>query len=253
MNKQQSTQYKLFTVLLIIMIVLILFIVMYYKYDMSNINNIQRFSNIEKMSNNTELLEMMKEAQEKAKEQIQQIIQLSKNTNNKSHIENTNKPKSNEKFEEQTTTTTPITTPTTPITTPTTPITTPTTPITTTTTPITTRFTRPIITRNVRITTTTTKPNLVDQDTYYRYGDKLDNTQDWLNNRTAELFKKIQEKLNDYNTNRTNNKAEIIDLLTNIYVINYIYKFNKDNAEVYKVYMKYNDPKKNMYYKSYLD
>ena len=102
-------------------------------------------------------------------------------------------------------------------------------------------------------TTTTTTPNLVDQDTYYAYIDKLDITQEWLNNKTAELFNKIQEKLNDYNTNRTQNKAEILDLLTNVYVINYIYKLNKDNAEVYKVYLKYNDPKKNMYYKPYLD
>ena len=218
MTKQIIPSYsRLCTVLLIIMIVLILFIVMYYKYDMSKQNNIQRFSNIDNINKNTKLLELMKEAQNNAKEQIKIMLQTHGHTNIHKNI--------NEKFFQVNDTATPT-------------------------------ITIPSATPTITIpssNSSVTLPNLIDRSSYYVYNSNLDNLQTWLDKNTSELLNKIKIELDKYNENREENKDKILILLTNIYVLNYIYKLNKDNAEVYKVYLKYNDPKKNMYYKPYLD
>ena len=214
--------YTLLTVLLIIMIVLILFIVMYYKYDMSKQNNIQRFSNIDNINKNTKLLEIMKEARDNAKEQIKIMLQSHGPT---------------EKFFQVNDTTTPTPTSATPSATPSAP----------------TPTSAPAPASPINTSAINTLPKLVNQDTYFKYGSQLDNLQSWLDTNTSELLNKIKIELDKYNENREENKDKILSLLTNIYVLNYIYKLNKDNAEVYKVYLKYNDPKKNMYYKPYLD
>ena len=96
-------------------------------------------------------------------------------------------------------------------------------------------------------------PTLITYGPYYKYDNDVNKLQEWLDTNTNKVFSDIQQKLQDFNSNRTQNKTEILNLLTNMYVLNYLYKINTDNAEVYKVYLKYNDPKKNMYYKPYLD
>jgi hypothetical protein len=190
---------------------------MYYKYDMSKQNNIQRFSNIDNINKNTKLLELMKEAQNNAKEQIKIMLQTHGHTNIHKNI--------NEKFFQVNDTATPT-------------------------------ITIPSATPTITIpssNSSVTLPNLIDRSSYYVYNSNLDNLQTWLDKNTSELLNKIKIELDKYNENREENKDKILILLTNIYVLNYIYKLNKDNAEVYKVYLKYNDPKKNMYYKPYLD
>jgi hypothetical protein len=199
---------------------------MYYKYDMSKQNNIQRFSNIDNINKNTKLLELMKEAQNNAKEQIKIMLQTHGHTNIHKNI--------NEKFFQVNDTATPTIT---------IPSATPTITIPTATPTIT------IPSSNSSVTL----PNLIDRSSYYVYNSNLDNLQTWLDKNISELLNKIKIELDKYNENREENKDKILILLTNIYVLNYIYKLNKDNAEVYKVYLKYNDPKKNMYYKPYLD
>jgi hypothetical protein len=211
---------------------------------MSKQNNIQRFSNIDNINKNTKLLELMKEAQNNAKEQIKIMLQTHGHTNIHKNI--------NEKFFQVNDTATPTITIPSATPTITIPTATPTITIPTATPTITIPSATPTITIPSS-NSSVTLPNLIDRSSYYVYNSNLDNLQTWLDKNTSELLNKIKIELDKYNENREENKDKILILLTNIYVLNYIYKLNKDNAEVYKVYLKYNDPKKNMYYKPYLD
>lgn len=97
------------------------------------------------------------------------------------------------------------------------------------------------------------KFELINQATYNNYMNELSNIQNWLATNSNTVLADIKAKLDTLNEDRQKNKDKILTLLTNIYMLNYISKINKDNAEVYKVYLKYNDPKKNIYYRPYLD
>lgn len=61
----------------------------------------------------------------------------------------------------------------------------------------------------------------------------------------------IQNMIKNANNARDTSKETLLKLLTNIYVIEYIDSINHQNAESYKVFLKYNNPKNNKYYSQY--
>ncbi len=61
----------------------------------------------------------------------------------------------------------------------------------------------------------------------------------------------IQQTMALIKSQRIANKAKIVDLLTNIYVLANIDNINKSNAASYKEYLKFSDPKYNKYYNQY--
>ena len=84
---------------------------------------------------------------------------------------------------------------------------------------------------------------------------ELTNLQSLSNNlATFKLtnLQNIKKIMKDVNDKRLTNKAEILQLLTNIYTLRYIEFINQGNAISYNEYNKYTSPKKNMYYKQYL-
>jgi len=67
-------------------------------------------------------------------------------------------------------------------------------------------------------------------------------TNDMVNiTKTMELIK----------SKRLENKAKIVDLLTNIYVLYNMDNINKSNATAYREYLKYQDLSNNIYYNQY--
>jgi hypothetical protein len=61
----------------------------------------------------------------------------------------------------------------------------------------------------------------------------------------------IQSMIKNANNTKDANKETLLKLLTNIYVIEYIDSINRQNAESYKVFLKYSNPKNNKYYSQY--
>ena len=62
----------------------------------------------------------------------------------------------------------------------------------------------------------------------------------------------IQKTMTLIKSKRLENKDEIVKLLSNIYILEFINNINKDNISSYNEYTKYQDPKKNKYYGQYL-
>lgn len=88
-----------------------------------------------------------------------------------------------------------------------------------------------------------------DANNYYK---SINETQSWLDNSYNGDIAKISSYLKTTKDLRNSNKEELLNLLTNIYIINYINYINKQNSESYKMYLKYNNPNKNKYYKQYM-
>jgi hypothetical protein len=68
---------------------------------------------------------------------------------------------------------------------------------------------------------------------------------------TVELVN-ISSTIEEVGRQRIINKEKILNLLTNIYMLRYLEIINKTNAVSYKEYLKYQNPKSNMFYKQYL-
>ena len=83
----------------------------------------------------------------------------------------------------------------------------------------------------------------------------LNNLNTLLNNlstfETVDLVE-IRSTIEEISRQRIINKEKILNLLTNIYILRYIEIINKTNAVSYKEYLKYQNPKSNMFYKQYL-
>jgi hypothetical protein len=87
------------------------------------------------------------------------------------------------------------------------------------------------------------------------YNNSLNELQTWLDNSyygDNGILAQIQSNLRTAENIRTVDKQALLDLLTNMYIINYINYINRQNAESYKMYLKYNNPKNNKYYTQYL-
>jgi hypothetical protein len=96
---------------------------------------------------------------------------------------------------------------------------------------------------------------LILQKNAVNYYNNLNAFQSWLDN-TYEgeygIIAKLNKDLETASETRLINKQEILKLLTNIYIINYINFINRQNAESYKMFLKYETPENNKYYKQYL-
>lgn len=96
---------------------------------------------------------------------------------------------------------------------------------------------------------------LILQNDAEKYYNNLNAMQSWLDNTyngEYGILAKIKAELQTASETRNIDKKSILILLTNIYVINYINFINKQNAESYKIFLKYEDPKNNKYYNQYL-
>jgi hypothetical protein len=96
---------------------------------------------------------------------------------------------------------------------------------------------------------------LILQNDAENYYNNLNAMQSWLDdtyNGEYGILAKIKAQLQTTAETRDINKKSILTLLTNIYIINYINFINKQNAESYKMFLKYEDPKNNKYYNQYL-
>ena len=62
----------------------------------------------------------------------------------------------------------------------------------------------------------------------------------------------IEKTMNLIKSQRIDNKKKIVDLLTNIYILGTVDTINKGNAVSYREYLKYVNPKDNVFYKQYL-
>ena len=74
-----------------------------------------------------------------------------------------------------------------------------------------------------------------------------------LDNKYKTIIDDIQPAIIETKNNTNINTQKLRDMLSNIYLINYINFTNKQNAEGYKVYLQYSKPyENNKYYKQYL-
>jgi hypothetical protein len=97
--------------------------------------------------------------------------------------------------------------------------------------------------------------NLLLESDAQNYLISLNNIDNWIQNEyngSDGIKQYIKGLVKNAANNRAENKQLILDTLTNIYIISYLDSLNRQNAETYKVYLKYKDPKNNKYYAQYL-
>jgi hypothetical protein len=95
---------------------------------------------------------------------------------------------------------------------------------------------------------------LLDSDAQ-NYFISLNNIDNWIQNDyngPNGIKEYIKGLVKNAANERIENKQLILDTLTNMYIISYLDSINHQNAEAYKVYLKYNNPKNNKYYMQYL-
>ncbi len=78
---------------------------------------------------------------------------------------------------------------------------------------------------------------------------------DWLSNNTDDkgLMAEINQLVQQANNQRKTDKKTLVNILSNMYALSYINLINRQNAEAYKVYSKYSNPRNNKYYTQYLN
>jgi low affinity Fe/Cu permease len=93
------------------------------------------------------------------------------------------------------------------------------------------------------------------QDAANQYMNELNFLNYWVQNNTGNkgIMKQLDELVKTANATRTKNKKVLVDILTNIYTMQYLDFLNQQNAEAYKVYAKYSNPQNNKYYTQYID
>lgn len=87
------------------------------------------------------------------------------------------------------------------------------------------------------------------------YNSQLDNLANWLDNSyygENGLLAKLKYELTQADIYRNEKRADLMELLTNIYILAYLENLKKTNAETYKMYLKYRNPVNNKYYSQYL-
>lgn len=62
----------------------------------------------------------------------------------------------------------------------------------------------------------------------------------------------IQKIIEIIKTQRSTDKTKILEILSNLYVLQNINNINDGNAVSYREYLKYKNPKQNIYYQQYL-
>jgi len=74
----------------------------------------------------------------------------------------------------------------------------------------------------------------------------------YINSNLNPIISNINNTMDTVKTQRQTNKNNILNILSNIYLKRYIEIMNKQNAESYKMFLKYQEPKTNKYYQAYL-
>jgi len=88
-----------------------------------------------------------------------------------------------------------------------------------------------------------------------KYDIQLNNLSTWVDTSyygENGLLNNLKYQLTLADNYRTEKREELIKLLTNIYVLAYLDSMYKNNAEVYKMYLKYRNPVENKYYQQYI-
>lgn len=96
---------------------------------------------------------------------------------------------------------------------------------------------------------------LLQENNAIDYYNSLNAIQSWLDNSYKGengILAQISLELQNASVIHKKSKEEILNLLTNIYIIAYINSINRQTAEAYKVFLQYNKPEKNKYYKQYI-
>lgn len=77
----------------------------------------------------------------------------------------------------------------------------------------------------------------------------------WLQNNSGEkgIMEQIKQLVKSANNSKIENKKVLVNILTNIYSMAYLNFINHQNAEAYKVYAKYSNPRNNKFYTQYLN
>jgi hypothetical protein len=72
----------------------------------------------------------------------------------------------------------------------------------------------------------------------------------WVQNNSGQngIMGQINELVQNANNARITNKKVLVDILTNMYSMAYLDFLNHQNAEAYKIYTKYSNPKNNKYF-----
>ena len=91
-----------------------------------------------------------------------------------------------------------------------------------------------------------------DAQNYYNSLNALQSLLDNTYNSEYGIMGRLRADIQIAMEARNIDKQAILSLLTNIYIINYMNSVNRQNAESYKMFLKYNDPSKNKYYRQYL-
>jgi hypothetical protein len=93
---------------------------------------------------------------------------------------------------------------------------------------------------------------LNDANIYLDQLNKLNSYIEYNYSGSSGLKNMILDMLKNANIERNANKETLLQLLTNLYLISYIEQLGRKNAEAYKVYIKYDNPKNNKYYSQFL-
>lgn len=77
----------------------------------------------------------------------------------------------------------------------------------------------------------------------------------WLQNNSGDkgIMSDINQLVDQANAQRITDKKLLINILSNMYALSYIDMINRQNAEAYKVYAKYSNPRNNKYFTQYLN
>lgn len=77
----------------------------------------------------------------------------------------------------------------------------------------------------------------------------------WLQNNSDSngIMEQIKQLVQSANSARIENKKVLVDILTNMYSMAYLDFINHQNAEAYKIYAKYSNPRNNKYYTQFLN
>lgn len=97
--------------------------------------------------------------------------------------------------------------------------------------------------------------NALTKDEATKYLDELNKLNYWIQNNSGNngIMKQVKELIQNSNDTRLKNRKILVDILTNMYVMEYMDFLNNQNAEAYKIYALYNNPQNNKYYTQFLD
>ena len=91
------------------------------------------------------------------------------------------------------------------------------------------------------------------QNNAINYNDSLDNINEWIKNINEPngMLAQIKKQLLIGSRLRQEEKENILQNITDIYILAYLEQINKANKVSYKVFDKYKTPSENKYYKQY--